>query len=247
VGGWGVRKTTSGAKKAIGGITSEKLDGRSVSDEKLMKAAKVQVEYELKHPGKKLGALTLAKAIGMTTAPEWLDSTRYGHVLEIIRFESKVKELQARPEIASTISELISLGLLEAQRRLILNPSEIPATVLYGDILHKFPKMLHDFNQNTGPVKTGDVFQTIVYEINMIQDVPTRERLRKQLIGRLNDAATALNTAVPEAVNVDSGTVDDGSVLIVDESTELVSTNGSAENLSGGILDPRMWDDPALD
>lgn len=220
-----------------------------------MQAAREQVQWELAHPGKKPGALTIAKTIGMSTAPEWLASTRYSQVLEIIRFESKVKELQARPEIASTISELISLGLLEAQRRLILNPSEIPATVLYGDILHKWPKMLADMSASKGPVATGDVFQTIVYEINMIQDPGVRERLRTQLVGKLENAALALNAAqantaevtdaeLVEHVGVDSG--DDSVPELVRTNTALDGPDKESGILSGAS-DSQLWDDPALD
>jgi hypothetical protein len=235
-----------GLRKATPATTKKSGIGSNVPEEKLVKAANLWLDQEEKFPKRKPSAIGVAKGLGLSVAPEWLDTPRFTQTLEVIRFERKIRALAARPEIANTISELISLGLLEAQRRLILDPGSIPATVLYGDILHKWPKMLHDFQASADPVAAGDVFQTIVYEINMVQDPRAREQLRTTILGELNRAALALNPVETEVVDAETSTgdvlavVDDG---VVDESVHV----DVPEMAPGPSNMSVVWDDPALD
>jgi hypothetical protein len=239
-----------GTTRAISKTTLVHIDGRSVSDEKLIAAANAWVAWERKYPNAKhVNQSAVALAAGYSTVPEWFDSVRFKQAVELVKFEQKVLALQARPEINTLVSDLISLGMLEAQRRLILNPSEIPATVLYGDILHKWPKMLHDLNADKLPAPTGDVFNVIVQEINMISDRRTREDLRKKLVGKLEDAVLALKPADPTAAEetIDASViVDDDGVPAVD-TTPTVEVGVDAPNTSDRSGDSSLWDDPALD
>ena len=247
-------RVARGVKNLIGKTTYEVIDKRNVSDEILVKAAMVHVSMlEKSKSSREPSKLAIAKAIGYTEAPDWLNSPRFAKAVELIKFQNKVLAMQARPEINGLISELIGLGLLEAQKRLVLDPDSIPATVLYGDILHKWPKMLSDFAAGSGPVKTGDVFQTLVLNIESISDPNTRELLKKQIIGRLESAVLALkpaDTEVVDAPDSDSpepvvrespmvrvGTVDS----YVDESEGMGSVSADVRSYEA------LFDDPALD
>lgn len=228
--------------------------GSRVPDSKLFEAAEHYLTLEEKTG--KAPALHVARKLGLSVAPEWLESPRFKQVLEVTRFRRKVLAMAAQPEIAGTISELISLGLLEAHRRLILNASDIPSTVLYGDILHKWPKMLREMAQGAKPVAAENVFISIVKEINLISDPEAREKMRKQILGSLDDAASVLSGAktgdvkedVVDGELVESGPVRNSGVHLLAESVRPVDSNPAGASGSSSVSgDPSLWDDPALD
>jgi len=232
--------------------------GSRVPDMKLIEAANVWLNLE--ESTGKAPALHVARKLGLSVAPEWLESVRFKQILEVARFRRKVMAMQARPEIAGTISELISLGLLEAQRRLILNASEIPSTVLYGDILHKWPKMLREIQAGAKPVASENVFISIVKEINLIADPAARESMRRTILGSLDAAASVVSGALTggatapstdttgEPIDVEGQLVSVDGVAPVGEPLRLESAALPTDPPGSGTGDgSRLWDDPATD
>jgi hypothetical protein len=242
--------------------------GSQVQDAKMIEAAQYWLDQEkdTSTSSGKVSALAVGKRLGLSVAPEWLESESFRRILEVERFKRRILELRSRPEISSAISELIALGLLEAQKRLVLEASDIPATVLYGDILHKWPKMLREFEQGQAPVKAGDVFVSIVREINLIQDPGTRDKLKKQILGEYERAALALNPSVDAefvSEDVKPDDADDSSSVPVGGSqpalepqlprsdqpgqSSEVSHRDPFAQLGARVDAEQLWSDPAVD
>jgi hypothetical protein len=230
----------------------------------MIEAAEYWLDQENGSSNGKVSALAVGKSLQLSEAPEWLDSDHFRRILEVERFKRRVLEMRARPEVSTMISELIALGLLEAQKRLVLEATDIPATVLYGDILHKWPKMLREFEQGQAPVKAGDVFVSIVREINLIQDIGTRDKLKKQILGEYERAALALSPSAdaesviedesldepdsPSSVPVDRGQLDlePRPSDQPGQTTEVPHRDAFAQP-SGRIPGEQLWSDPAVD
>jgi hypothetical protein len=249
-----IRKTREAASAPPTGV------GSQIQDSKMIEAAGYWLDQEKESSNGKVSALAVGKSLQLSEAPEWLESDHFRRFLEVERFKRRILELRARPEISAAIAELISLGLLEAQKRLVMEAEDIPATVLYGDILHKWPKMLREFEQGQAPVKAGDVFVSIVREINLIQDIGTRDKLKKQILGEYERAALALSPSVtvesvspdesdsPNSVPVDRGQLDlEPRPSDQPGQTTEVPHRDSFAQPSGRLPEEQLWSDPAVD
>jgi hypothetical protein len=258
-----IKKTREAASPKPVGV------GSQVPDSKLIEAAGHWLDQEKDSPSSngKVSALAVGKSLGLSVAPEWLDSQSFRQILEVERFKRRVLEMKSRPETSSLISELIGLGLLEAQKRLVLESADIPATVLYGDILHKWPKMLREFEQGQAPVKAGDVFISIVKEINLIQDPNTREKLKRQILGEYERAALALSPpSVDATIVAETGRPDEsdssssvpvgGSEPVVEPRPAVQSSNQYGQSVEvpvrnspaqpgSRVPEEQLWSDPA--
>lgn len=229
------RKRAEAAKPATG-------IGSRVPHEQMDKAVQYWMKVE-QETGQAPSALAVGKWLNLSVAPEWLTSPRFIGLLEVARFQWKLRQLQARPEIVNLVNEIIDLGMIEAQKRLVLTPEEIPNTVLFGDILHKLPKMVQEFTAGTRPVQAGDVFQSVIYEINLIQDPVVREKMRTSILAELERAGMAL-IQTGETVDADSiAVLRDGSDTVDNPGTELAVPTPDS-NIPD---DPKLWSDPSLD
>lgn len=229
--------------------------GSRVSADLMEKAAEFWLSQE-ETTGDTPSALSVGKHLSLSVAPEWLGSPRFLSILETRRFERKLLQLQARPELTNLIQQLMDLGMMEAYKRLRLTPSEIPNTVLFGDILHKWPKMLQEMTAGKTTVRAGDVFQSIVYEINLIQDPVTREKMRTSILSELEKAGRQL--VDPEVIDADSVTLLRGRALDVDYPGDNPSTPPPpvparpSDPPDDPSLRPnpsldQLWTDPSLD
>lgn len=232
-------------KKILANIAKPSGVGSKVSEETLIQAARVYLDQEDKNG--KVSALAVGKALGGSVAPEWLVAERFTRILEVERFKRKVLMMQARPEIGSLIQEVIDLGLLEAHKRLVLSPGEIPNSSLFGDILHKLPKMVREWTDGAAPVKAGDVFISIVKEINLMADPVERERTRQLVLGQYQRVAQAMS---PDAETVDAPDNDllrDGAGVPTGTTVPLLAES-PVPSISGDISsDSILWSDPAVD
>lgn len=218
--------------------------GSRVPDLQMIEFANAWLDQEERKPGQKVSAIATAKSCGLSVTPEWIASTRFQSILEVERFQRRVKRLQAKPELTQLIQDVIDLGLMEAQKRLVLSAGAIPDSVLFGDILHKLPKMVQDFTAGAKPVKAGDIYVTLVKEINTMTDPIAREAVRRNLLDRLDNVALALNSADQQVVDAELPVGDEPVLLIPAPVAEPVPSGVSATSpdLSD---DPALWSDPA--
>jgi hypothetical protein len=224
--------------------------GGKVPFEQMVAAARVWLDLEGSKSQSRVSALAVGKGIHLNVAPEWLDSDRFIRILEVERFRRRVLQLKALPELTSLIQNVIDLGLIEAQKRLVLSPGEIPNSTLFGDILFKLPKMVQDFTAGDKPVRAGDIMLTVVKEINLIGDPRTRDLVRKQLMGNLDDIARAVNDAglSQEVVDADHNLLHVDGVDDADGPNVLPLARPVLETTDGpDVADSELWSDPALD
>jgi hypothetical protein len=237
-----MRNSTEDASKGGSGI------GGKVPLEKMIEAARAYLTLEDTAPGSRVSALAVARSINLSVAPEWLESDRFTRILETERFRRRVLQLKALPELTSLIQNVIDLGLIEAQKRLVLSPGEIPNSTLFGDILFKLPKMVQDFTAGDRPVKAADIMLTVVKEINLIGDPRTRELVRKQLMGNLDDIAKAVNDAGSEVVDAEGNDLVLDNVVPLDGSVPVDHARVTVPTLADNYGDDdALWNDPALD
>lgn len=248
-------------KKRAARDTSPALGvGSKVSEEELVKAATIWLELEGKSDSGKVSAIAVGRRLGKSVAPEWLDSTRFQLSLELVRFNQKVSSLKGIQEISNLVGRVIDLGLIEAHRRLVLEPTSIPDTVLFGDVLHKLIKLQQEVSAGAKPIKVGDVYQIVAKEIMLLADPRDQEAMRAQIMGSIQSGMKTLQASEPSSaeedlVDVVGTPVDTPTVEPVPEPRTLpvggpggrVTAHGAPPVLPPQTQEEQLWSDPALD